>query len=123
MRRAALLLLACPALSACLAGRPPWLGDDYALVTGGTIYPEAGAAPVEALLIEDGRVLALGTRAEIEARAESLRRRAADFSIELEVRAIDLAGGCAVPGLVDAHGHLEGLGDALESVDLLGCKS
>jgi predicted amidohydrolase YtcJ len=104
----ALLPAACVLLAGCLAGRPPWLGDDYAVVLGGAIYPAADAAPVEALLIEDGRVRALGTRAEIEAEAASVVAHAADFDIEVVPRRIDLAGGTAVPGLVDAHGHLEG---------------
>lgn len=118
-----LLALAGFLLPACLSGRPPWLGDDYAIVSGGTIYPTADAQPVEALLIEDGRVRALGPRAEIEAEAGELVERARGFRFELEVRRIELAGGTAVPGLVDAHGHLEGLGEALENVDLVGCTS
>jgi predicted amidohydrolase YtcJ len=110
-------------LSACLSGSPPWLGEDYALVSGGTIRPAPDAAPVGALLIEDGRVLALGSAAEMEARLAEIVERAAGFSIKVTPRRIDLAGGTAVPGLVDAHGHLESLGETLESVDLLGCKS
>lgn len=110
-------------LAACISGRPPWLGEDYALVSGGAIYPAPDAEPVEALLIEDGRVRALGTRAEVEAEAAELVERADGFRFDVEIRRIDLAGGTAVPGLVDAHGHLEGLGEALENVDLVGCAS
>jgi len=118
------LLCALAALSsACLSGRPPWLGEDYAVVSNGHIRVEAGAEPVEALLIEDGLVLAVGTTAEIEARAAAIVQHAKDFYVDLAVRRIDLGGGVAVPGLVDAHGHLEGLGEALESVDLTGCTS
>jgi len=119
--RAAALALSGGLTGACFSGRPPWLGLDYALVTGGPVYVEAGTPPVEALLIEDGLVLAVGTRAELEARAASIEQKAKDWSIELAVRHIDLAGGTAVPGLQDAHGHLEGLGEALENVDLVGC--
>src|SRR5438093_3253382 len=100
MVRAVLLVLAGLGLGACLAARPPWLGDDYALVSGGTIYPEAGARPVEALLIEDARVLALGTKAEVEAFAAEIVRHAADFHVDLAPRHIELAGGTAVPGLI-----------------------
>jgi len=109
--------------ASCLSGRPPWLGEDYAIVSGGTIYAAADARPVEALLVEDGRVLRLGTREEIEAEAASLVERAWGFHIKVEPRRIDLAGGTAVPGLVDAHGHLESLGEALENVSLQGCQS
>ncbi len=119
----ALLPLAALLLAACISGRPPWLGEDYALVSGGAIYPAADAEPVEALLIEDGRVRALGTRAEVEAEAAELVERADGFRFDVVIRRIDLAGGTAVPGLVDAHGHLEGLGEALENVDLVGCAS
>lgn len=38
-------------------------------------------------------------------------------------RTVDLEGCLVVPGLQDAHGHLRGLGDALENVDLTGTKS
>jgi predicted amidohydrolase YtcJ len=119
----ALPLVIALGLSACLSSRPPWLGEDYVLVSGGTIYPAPEAAPVEALLIEDGRVKALGTLAEVQAEADEIVARAAGFRYPLEIERIDLAGGTAVPGLVDAHGHLEGLGEALENVDLVGCAS
>jgi predicted amidohydrolase YtcJ len=36
---------------------------------------------------------------------------------------IDLHGAFVFPGLQDAHGHLLGLGEALEEVDLTGCSS
>jgi predicted amidohydrolase YtcJ len=36
---------------------------------------------------------------------------------------IDLHGAFVLPGLQDAHGHLLGLGEALEEVDLTGCSS
>src|SRR6185503_17274897 len=110
-------------LCSCLSARPPWLGTEYALLAGGSVRLAPGEAPVEALLIEDGRVLAAGTRAELEQRAAELEQRARDWDVELALRRIDLRGGCAVPGLVDAHGHLEGLGEKLENIDLAGCPS
>jgi hypothetical protein len=54
---------------------------------------------------------------------EALVARARGFHVEVVPRRLELEGATAVPGLVDAHGHLEGLGEALESVDLLGCQS
>ena len=115
--------LAVALLPGCLSARPPWLGEDYALVSGGTIYPAAEAEPVEALLIQDGRVRALGTRAELEREVSELVARAHGFQVELAVRRSDLGGATAVPGRGAAHGHLEGLGETLESVDLTGCAS
>lgn len=117
------VLLVAGLASACLSGEPRWMAGDYLLVTGGTIYPEAEAEPVEALFVEDGRVVALGTAQEMEARAAQVDRLLEEWHVPRTVRRIDLAGGVAVPGLVDAHGHLESLGETLESVDLVGCAS
>ncbi len=62
-----------------------------------------GWESVEGLLVEEGRVVRAGSLAEL--------------SSQVPERAIDLRG-YAVPGLQDAHGHIEGLGKALETVDL-----
>ena len=99
------------------------MAEDYLLVSGGTIYPAAEAEPVEALFVEDGRVVALGTAKEMEERATRMDRLLEEWHVPRTVRRIDLAGGVAVPGLVDAHGHLESFGEGLESVDLVGCAS
>jgi hypothetical protein len=99
------------------------MAEEYALVTGGTIYPSAEAEAVEALFVEDGRVVALGTAQEMERRAAEMDRLLEEWMVPQRVRRIDLAGGVAVPGLTDAHGHLESLGEMLESVDLVGCGS
>lgn len=40
-----------------------------------------------------------------------------------EARVIDLHGAMVLPGLIDAHAHLPGLGESLESVDLVGTTS
>ncbi len=62
----------------------------------------------EALLLEDGRVSAVGTHAD----AEAWRRR--------DDRVLDCRDGVAVPGLTDAHLHLAGYALDRESVDLRG---
>lgn len=67
---------------------------------------------VEALLVEDGRVAALGTLAEVRSRLGAG-----------QVRELDLAGAVAVPGLQDAHVRLEELGAALRGLDLSGIDS
>ncbi|GIX33061.1 MAG: amidohydrolase [Lysobacterales bacterium] len=68
--------------------------------------PKAEALAVAA----DGRILALGSLAELAARFPQAEREA-------------LAGAAALPGLIDAHAHLLGLGLALANVDLSGATS
>src|SRR5215469_9164225 len=60
----------------------------------------------QALAIRDGRILAVGTDAEIQP------------LIEAPTRVIDLVGRAAMPGLIDAHAHMdrEGLKQALPSL-------
>ncbi|HEX6885386.1 MAG TPA: amidohydrolase [Planctomycetota bacterium] len=107
-------LLCAACVSAAVPERRPAL-----LLHGGAIRLAAEGPVVEALLVVDGRVVAGGTGPEMEARARALQAEPA----QLALARLDLAGATAVPGLIDAHGHLEGLGEALESVDLVGCTS
>src|SRR3954470_17317293 len=58
---------------------------------------------------EDGRVLAVGSAQEVLARYPQATR-------------IDAAGKTVIPGLIDAHGHLMGLGYALMRADLVGAR-
>lgn len=59
-----------------------------------TIYVDPNGTRTDALLVEDGRILAIG---------EDARGMASDERVVLE-------GACVVPGLTDAHIHLWGLG-------------
>jgi predicted amidohydrolase YtcJ len=81
------------------------------LLLGGRIYPAAHAAPVEAMLLRDGRVAALGTEAEVRALAG---RHAA---------VLPLDGGVAVPGFTDSHVHLTAWALARRQVELAGADS
>ncbi|MCE9594818.1 MAG: amidohydrolase [Planctomycetes bacterium] len=109
------LLTVCLAVVAfaCAAPKPAFAPTERAraeLYSNGTVYVGAPEwRRVEALLVRDGRVVFAGER------TEALRRAS-----ELDVREFDLAGRVLIPGLVDAHGHLEGYGDALGIVDLRG---
>ena len=85
------------------------------LFSGGSIYLDALQPPVDALLVADGRVVAAGHRATVLAIVPEAERA--------HVHEIDLAGAVAVPGLQDAHGHIEGLGESLENVELAGVPS
>ncbi|NUP96397.1 MAG: amidohydrolase [Planctomycetaceae bacterium] len=94
------------AISACATPAPR-----ERLFCNGTIYLGAPDwTKVEALLVRDGRVVAAGSREELERQSPDAER-------------IDLHGWVAVPGLQDAHGHFEGLGATEEWVDLRDCRS
>jgi len=77
----------------------------------GRIYPTAlSAEPVSALAFDaEGRVLAQGRSADLRKLLESRKRG---------VQEIVLAG-TVIPGLIDAHGHLLGLGFSLLQADLV----
>jgi imidazolonepropionase-like amidohydrolase len=72
------------------------------LVTGGRLIDGTGRPPIEggAILIEDGRIKAVGRRAELDAPAGAT--------------VVDRGGETLIPGLVDAHTHasiIPGLGN------------
>lgn len=111
-RALALLAVLLALLPGCLGpDRPPRRPgtEPRTLFSGGRVRLQAGGEPVEALLVQHGRVVAAGDLETLLARPDAR-----------EWRRVDLRGGTAVPGLQDAHGHWEGLGEALESVDLRG---
>ncbi|MGH8482494.1 MAG: amidohydrolase, partial [Nevskiaceae bacterium] len=64
----------------------------------------------EALLVRDGKVVATGSRAELAARARDAQQ-------------LDGQGRGLLPGLIDAHGHIMGLGYSRTQVDLVGTRS
>lgn len=68
--------------------------------------PEGWRPDAEAIAIADGEILAVGSAAEIEALAAST------------TRIVDLDGATVLPGLVDSHTHLFGLGAKLRRVSL-----
>lgn len=91
-----------------VAGRPSY-GEDGAdlILKQGVFYPVQPAGRVEgSLAIRAGRIVYLGP----DAGAERFRGP--------KTRVIDLAGRAVTPGLIDAHSHLAGLGEALSQVDL-----
>jgi predicted amidohydrolase YtcJ len=102
-----LAILLCLGGSASAAERPADL-----VLTGGAVitlddaHPRAGA-----LAVRDGRIVAVGEDADVKA----FRGPA--------TRVIDLAGASVLPGLADAHVHVEGIGQAAESLSLVGAAS
>lgn len=76
------------------------------ILTGGRIFSGLGHAPVEALAIAAGRILATGTAVEIAALAGP------------ETQVIALEGRAVTAGLIDAHMHLLTLGLGMEELNL-----
>jgi hypothetical protein len=100
-----------PAMLACGQGdemveQNSALHADLILVGGTVLTGDGSGPPAEAVAIADGRIVAVGSRTEMEALATS------------STRVDELAGGVVVPGLVDAHGHVLGLGFSLRRVNL-----
>lgn len=96
------------------AASHPSFGEDTAdlLLRHGVFYPVQPPGRVEgSLAVREGRIVYLGP----DAGAEKLRGP--------NTRVIDLAGRAVTPGLIDAHSHLAGLGEALAQVDLVGTTS
>ncbi|MGB3541737.1 amidohydrolase family protein, partial [Rubrivirga sp.] len=81
------------------------------VATNATVYTVDESMPVaEAFAVEDGRFVAVGS-------AEAVLE---DYP---EWPRVDLEGQTVIPGLIDAHAHLLGLGEALLSADLIGSTS
>jgi predicted amidohydrolase YtcJ len=84
---------------------------DLVLVNG-RIYTVDNARPiVSALAARGGRILFVGSDGEARVLGNG------------STRVIDLHGATVVPGLVDAHAHLLGLGNLLRRVNVAGSKS
>lgn len=84
---------------------------DLVLVNG-KIYTVDNARPIaSALAVRAGRILFVGSDAEARALATE------------SAQVIDLNGKTAIPGIIDAHAHLLGLGDMLRRVNLAGSAS
>ena len=82
------------------------------IITNARIYTSDDTRPVvDAIAVADGRVLFVGNASG----AMALKGTT--------TRVIDLGGRTVIPGMVDAHGHVAGLGDALHIVDLTGTTS
>ncbi len=108
----ALLVLGC-LLFAC-AGESPAPRETAELVLRGgrivTLDPQG--AEVEALAARGGRLVAVGSRQQIDA------------LIGPSTRVIELAPGqLAIPGLIEGHGHFLGIGDAKIQLDLRSADS
>ena len=82
------------------------------VVTNAHIYTSDVNRPVaEALAVRGGRIAFVGSNRGALALAGSRTER------------LDLSGKTVITGMVDAHAHLLGLGEALRTVDLVGTRS
>ncbi|KRE87322.1 amidohydrolase [Rhodanobacter sp. Soil772] len=79
-------------------------------VNGYTLDSHGKLQHFQALLVDQGKVVATGSRAELTSRAG-------------DAKVIDGHGHTLLPGLIDAHGHVLELGYARNSVDLAGTQS
>ncbi|MEO8577695.1 MAG: amidohydrolase family protein, partial [Gemmatimonadales bacterium] len=97
--------------SASATGTRTYRPADLIMVNG-RIYTVDDSRPmVSALAIRDGRVVLAASDGEVRALAGP------------RTRVIDVGGGTVIPGMVDAHAHLLGLGSSLRNVNLAGSKS
>ena len=103
-----LAILAAPALAQPLAlpDGPPYV------LTNATIYTVDEAAPTaEAMAVDpSGAIAVIGTEADV-------------LAVYPDWPRVDLDGRAVIPGLIDAHAHLMGLGQALLQADVVGTGS
>lgn len=80
------------------------------VITGAHIYTGDSKRPeARALAVKSGRIIAVGEDAS--------------KLLGPGIRHIDVRGATIIPGFIDSHGHMEGLGEALEMLDLTGARS
>jgi predicted amidohydrolase YtcJ len=76
------------------------------LLTNGEVHPMTDAEPVEAVAVRNGRIVRLGSADELS------------FLDGVETKRIDLDGRTVLPGFVDAHTHMEIVGQYERETDL-----
>ena len=82
------------------------------IITNARVYTSDAARPrAEAVAVRGDRIVFVGSAHE----AALLRGPA--------TRVFDVAGKTVIPGMIDSHGHLTGLGAALRTVDVVATKS
>jgi len=107
------LLAACAILgSGCARKAPEAAGPPTTVYSGGDILTMAGREPayIEALAVREGKILATGTLAQVQAAAGA------------QATSIDLQGKTMLPGFIDTHGHMVQFGKNLMDANLVGSK-
>ena len=110
-RVARLLIVSTFTLAAC--GKPPAVAEAGAgpdlIITGGPILTMEGAAPAtaEAVVVDDGRIVFVGSK------AEALGRKGDGTVVK------ELAGKTLMPGFIDGHAHAQQFGMQAVGANLL----
>lgn len=95
-------------LTAAILALPTLAAADTMIVNanGYTLNSRNEVVQFKALAFDDnGRILAVGSVADVGAKAPSARQ-------------VDMQGRTVIPGLIDAHGHIFGLGEMISELDL-----
>jgi len=111
LRRSLFLLI--PLHLAAVAVSAPVRGETAdSIYSGGEILTMRGQSPeyVESLAVKDGKILAVGRKADVFKLAGPTTRQ------------VDLAGHTLLPGFIDTHGHMVYFGKNLVDADLFGCE-
>ncbi len=81
------------------------------LIINATIYTvDERFSKASSFVVKDGKILEIGLKPELELK----------YKIK---KTYDAKGNTIIPGLIDAHAHLYGMGLSLQNVDLVGTKS
>jgi predicted amidohydrolase YtcJ len=110
-RRRTLLALTSLGLLGCRRedSRPPTSSETTLILAN--IHTNDPSNPLaEAMLVRDGAIAAVGSAASLDTQAANVRR-------------LDWRDATVIPGLTDAHAHLQGLGQGGEIVNLRGATS
>ncbi|WP_257304461.1 amidohydrolase [Geothrix campi] len=86
---------------------PPPPPAPILILTGADLWTNHGPEPGQALAIQKGKILAVGT-ADTLAKAHP------------KAQLVNLSGGTLLPGLIEGHAHVGGLGALSRKVDLTG---
>lgn len=107
MQKTLMVMIAVGLISSCAPDRSNLTADS--IYTGGTIVTVNDSQPVaEAVAVKGGKILAVGSREEIER----------DYKAS-DSRIVDLGGNTLLPGFVDSHGHAYLIGIQASTANLL----
>jgi predicted amidohydrolase YtcJ len=105
------LLVLCAALAFQGAAQTQAEPADLVLRGGRIVTLDAATPEVQALAARGGRIIALGSPADI-----------ARF-VGPSTRVVELGGQFAMPGLIEGHGHFSGIGEGKLNLELMNTKS
>ncbi|MFW6137172.1 MAG: amidohydrolase, partial [Candidatus Aminicenantaceae bacterium] len=84
---------------------------DLVLLNGKVITVDSDFSIREAVAVKDNQILAVGTTSEIKK------------LIKPDTQVIDLNQNTVLPGLIDAHAHMNSLGDEITDFNIRNCRS